>query len=147
MESMFNGRQVGIRIIKEKGAKESLYIKGPADVDRLLSSLRERDREHFVVILLNTKNRVLGVDVASVGILDAALISPREVFKAAILLNSAGVILGHNHPSGDTKPSQEDLKITRQLIDAGKLMDIAVLDHVIIGDGYNSLRESGLIEF
>lgn len=104
------------------------------------------DREHFRVMLLNTKNRVLGLETVSIGSLNASLVHPREVFKNAIQRSAAAMILMHNHPSGDPSPSPEDLEITVRLCEAGRLLGIEILDHIIIGDHvYASFREKGLI--
>lgn len=102
------------------------------------------DQEKFVVACLNTKHQVQCVVVVTVGTLDASLVHPREVFKPAILEGSSAVVLSHNHPSGDTTPSREDHAVTEQMTEAGKLLGITVLDHIIHGDGTNevvSLRE------
>jgi DNA repair protein RadC len=116
------------------------------DVSELLDNLRLEDREHFVCVFVNANNGVLGVETVSVGTVTASLVHPREVFKSAILLNACGVILVHNHPSGEVAPSSEDIAATHRMADAGKLMGIPVLDHVIIaGKNYASLRERGLI--
>ncbi|HHV35484.1 MAG TPA: DNA repair protein RadC [Syntrophomonadaceae bacterium] len=104
------------------------------------------DREHFRVMLLNTKNRVLGIETVSIGSLNASLVHPREVFKRAIQRSAASVILVHNHPSGDPSPSPEDVEITQRLCEAGRIIGIEILDHIIIGDHvFASLREKGLI--
>lgn len=95
------------------------------------------DREHFVILLLDVRSHLLGIHTVSIGTLNMAVISPREVFKAAILGNAAAIVLGHNHPSGDTTPSPEDYHITEQLKQAGKLLDIDVLDHIIVGSAGN----------
>jgi DNA repair protein RadC len=103
------------------------------------------DQEQFVVACLDTKNRVQSVIVITIGTLDASLVHPREVFKPAILEGSSSIILSHNHPSGDSTPSREDHKVTERLTEAGKLIGIEVLDHIIHGDGSNdlwSLREA-----
>lgn len=103
------------------------------------------DQEQFVVACLDTKHRVQSVVVVTIGTLDASLVHPREVFKPAILEGSSAVILSHNHPSGNTTPSQEDIQVTNRLTEAGKLLGITVLDHIIHGDGTNevlSVRES-----
>ncbi len=131
-------------------------ITTPADVYRLLRHQAVTlGREMFWVLLVNAKNVLIcqPVDVTA-GILDASLVHPREVFREAIRSAAAAVVLAHNHPSGDPSPSAEDLKITRQLIESGRIVDIKVLDHVILGrsgttskDGYLSLRESGLVAF
>lgn len=126
--------------------------------DRVAAVLRERARlleqEIFWVLMLNTKNRLMRppVDVTQ-GLLNSSQVHPREVFKEAIRGNCAAVVLAHNHPSGDPSPSADDLKITRRLIEAGRIIDIQVLDHVILGRArtagadFLSLREAGLVEF
>jgi DNA repair protein RadC len=106
------------------------------------------DREHFVVLLLDTQNQIIGIHTVTVGTLDASLVHPREIFKPAILANAASVLLAHNHPSGDPTPSAEDRSVTRQLVAAGGLIGIEVLDHVVVGDThrYVSFREAGMLE-
>ena len=111
-------------------------------------TFRERflraDREEFVVLLLDAKNKLLGFHVVSVGSLTSSVVHPREVFKVAILGNAAAVILLHNHPSGDPTPSNEDLSITTRLRQVGEVLGIRVLDHVVIGDGrYVSFVDDG----
>lgn len=104
------------------------------------------DREYFRVMLLNTKNRVLGIETVSIGSLNASLVHPREVFKRAIQRSAAAIILLHNHPSGDPSPSSEDKEITQQLCKAGRIIGIEILDHIVIGDHvFTSFREKGLI--
>ena len=103
------------------------------------------DQERFVVACLDTKHRVQCVVVITVGTLDASLVHPREVFKPALLEGSSAVVLSHNHPSGNTTPSREDIKVTDTLSEAGKLLGISVLDHIIHGDGTGevlSIREN-----
>ena len=110
--------------------------------------LGDVDREYFVVILLDRRNRLIGLNTVSIGSLTASICHPREVFKAAILANAAAIICGHNHPSGDPQPSQEDRVLTARLVAAGKLLGIEVLDHIIIGDGtqaYLSFANQGLL--
>ena len=98
----------------------------------------------FVVLLLDHKNRVTGIDVVSIGSLSASLVHPREVFKAAVLANAAAILVLHNHPSGDPKPSEEDVKITARLAEAGGILGIPLLDHVVVAaDGYTSFAEMG----
>ena len=113
--------------------------------DILDKFLEGADRENFVVMLLDQKNKVIGINTVSVGSLGAAIVHPREVFKPAILSNCAAIILGHNHPSGDPYPSPEDRKTTGQLVEGGKLLGITVLDHIIIGNGYYSFKDEGLL--
>jgi len=107
------------------------------------------DREHFVILLLDQKNQVIGINTVSMGSLTASIVHSREVFKIAILANCVSIILGHNHPSGDCQPSREDRALTQRLVEAGVLLGIAVLDHVIIGDGTNSyfsFADEGLLQ-
>jgi len=121
-------------------------ISSPADVDGLLRGrIANLDRENFVVVLLNTKNEVLGFPTVSVGTLSASLVHPREVFKPAIRASAAGVVLAHNHPSGRVGPSREDREVTRRLKEASEIIGIEVLDHVILGDGYFSMKEHGIL--
>lgn len=107
----------------------------------------EADREHFVLVVLDARRRAVGVQVVSVGTLSASLVHPREVFKPAILLSAAAIVVAHNHPSGDCSPSSEDRDVTRRLQRAGELLGIPVADHVIIGAGeeFFSFREGGLL--
>ena len=121
-------------------------ISSPADVDRLLRGrIANLDRENFVVVLLNTKNEVIGTPLISVGTLSASLVHPREVFKPAIRASAASVVLAHNHPSGKVEPSREDREVTRRLVESAKILGIEVLDHVIVGDGYYSMKEHGML--
>ena len=122
-------------------------VRSPKDAHQILQGyFADLPNEHFVALLLNTKNHVIALTPVSEGSLNASIVHPRELFQRAILGNCASVILAHNHPSGDPNPSPEDLELTRKLAEAGKLLDIAVLDHVILGDGsFVSLKERGLI--
>lgn len=134
-----------VQLVRETGV-ERVTLEGPSDVaDILYHYLEHEDREHFVTLMLDVKNRVIGVHTVSIGTLNASLVSARDVFKAAILCNAASIVLGHNHPSGDVTPSPEDLHVTEILQKAGTLMDIEVLDHVIVGQegSYHSLKRSG----
>lgn len=111
-------------------------IRGPADVYRRMGPrLRDLPQEEFHVLLLNTRHRVIREVAVTRGILDASLIHPREVFRQAVVEGAAGIILVHNHPSGDPTPSAEDRAVTRQLADAGRALGIPVLDHVVVGEG------------
>lgn len=121
-------------------------ISSPADVERLLRGrIANLDRENFVVLLLNTKNEVIETSTVSVGTLSASLVHPREVFKPAVRASAASVILAHNHPSGKVEPSREDREVTRRLGEAAGILGIEVLDHVIVGDGYFSMKEHGML--
>lgn len=128
--------------------QERTIIHSPRDVALLvMPRLRYLTKEHFLILLLSTKNHVLAQPTISIGSLSAAVVHPREVFREAINYSAAGIILVHNHPSGDPLPSQEDISLTKKLVEAGKMLDIIVLDHVIIGDGkYVSFKEKGIIE-
>jgi DNA repair protein RadC len=113
-------------------------------------AFRERfaplDREEFLVVPLGGKNQILGFHVVSVGTLTASLVHPREVYKIALLANAAAVIVVHNHPSGDPTPSAEDVAITRRLREAGELLGVSLLDHVVIGDErYISFADDGIL--
>lgn len=122
-------------------------IRGPLDVVNLvMGEMRLLDREHFRAVLMNTKNRVLRIETVSIGTLNSSVVHPRELFKSAIRHSAAAVILVHNHPSGSADPSREDIQITNRLIEAGKLLGIEILDHIIIGDGtFISLKDKSLL--
>ncbi len=123
-------------------------VRNPQDVAHfLLTHMKLYDREHFVVILLNTQNEVICAETIAIGGLARTPIHPREVFKGAIRHSASAVILAHNHPSGCCEPSEADIEVTAQLVKAGKLLGIGVLDHLIIGDGvYISMRERMLMD-
>jgi len=102
------------------------------------------DKEQLVVILLNTRRKVIGHSIVALGTLDSVIVHPRDVFRPAIMGNAHGVIVGHNHPSGDPKPSEADIRVTRDLIRAGHLLKVELLDHLVMGDKeWMSLRELG----
>jgi DNA repair protein RadC len=146
-------KAIQIRAAVELGKRISAFteearpvIRCPADVSQLLmSELRREPREHFKVLLLDTRNQVVRVSTISVGSLTESIVHPREVFREAIRHSSAALIAVHNHPSGDPSPSPEDIQVTRRLDEAGRMLGIDFLDHVILGDGrYVSLKERGL---
>jgi DNA repair protein RadC len=154
-EKITKPKQVGVPIYRVTLVREGRVpcyhqqIRSAVDASTLLHTyLADVDREHFVIIFLNQKNRVIGVSTVSIGSLTASIVHPREVFKVAILSNAASIICGHNHPSTDCQPSREDRAITTRLVEAGKLLGISVLDHVIIGgEGrYFSFADEGLLE-
>lgn len=120
-------------------------VRSPKDVfDLLEPDFRYETKEHFTCLFLNTKNRVIFKEIISIGSLNSAIVHPREVFRAAIKRCSASLICAHNHPSGDSTPSTEDLILTKRLRDAGEIIGIEVLDHVIIGGNrFYSLKENG----
>ena len=122
-------------------------ICSPKDVYAFMfPKMREQKKEKFVTLYLDTKNQILKEETVSIGSLNASIVHPREVFKGALELSSASIIVIHNHPSGDPSPSGEDIMVTEKLCDGGKLLGIDVLDHIIIGDGrYVSLKDEGFI--
>jgi len=136
--------ELGRRVARATTARAA--VKSPEDVSGLvMEEMRFLDREQFRIILLDAKNHVLGIRVVSVGSLSSSIVHPREIFKEAIARSSAAIILVHNHPSGDPTPSQEDVEVTRRLVEAGRLLGIEVLDHVVVGDNrYVSFKEKGI---
>ncbi len=122
-------------------------VRGPADVQRFYGTrLRDLAVEEFHVLALGSQSQILGDLLITRGILNSSLVHPREVFRAAIAEAAAGIIVVHNHPSGDPTPSADDRTVTRQLVDAGRLLDLPVYDHVIVGaDRYVSFAEAGLL--
>ena len=132
------------RRLSTRAAQKLEKIEGPEDVARYASPLlRFEQKEHFLVMLLDVRNRVLAMPTISIGSLTASVAHPREIFREAIRYSAATMILIHNHPSGDPTPSREDIQITKQMMKAGEIMGIPVLDHIIIaGDGFLSLKEA-----
>jgi DNA repair protein RadC len=122
------------------------HIMWAGDVECLLGDeLRKQDREHFLVIYLTSANRVIDIEEVAVGSLNETTVLPREVFKGAILANAASIILVHNHPSGEVTPSKADELITEHLTKIGKMLNIRVLDHIIIGRTFNSIGEGDFV--
>jgi DNA repair protein RadC len=139
------GLEIGRRL-QIAAPDERPQITSPADAANLLMlEMGHLEQEHLRILLLDTKNRVLASPTVYKGNVNTSVVRIAELFREAIRHNSTGLILAHNHPSGDPTPSPEDVRITRQIVDAGKLLDIDVLDHLIIGQGrYVSLKERGL---
>lgn len=135
------------RRVEAAGEGERVQVRSPADVAAVYGPrLRDLKREVFVVVLLNTANVIVGDFTISEGGLAASIVEPRAVFQRAVLENAAALVCLHNHPSGNPEPSREDVQITKQLVEAGKLMGVPVHDHLIIaGRGYTSLAERGLM--
>ena len=137
--------------MEEERREESPPLDNPATVVQFMRETnRLRNVEEFQVLLLNVRKRLIRMEEISHGLLDTILVHPREVFRAAIVANAAAIVLVHNHPSGDPTPSEADIKVTRDLIRAGQLLKIEVVDHVIIGRAsaerqkdYSSLKELG----
>jgi DNA repair protein RadC len=136
--------ELGRRITSASASRTC--VRSPEDVSTLvMEEMRYLDREQFRIVLLDAKNHILGVRIVSVGSLSSSIVHPREIFKEAIARSSAAIILVHNHPSGDPTPSQEDLEVTRRLVEAGRLLGIEVLDHIVVGDNrYVSFKEKGI---
>jgi DNA repair protein RadC len=138
-------------VVRESGAPSPRTLSSPAEVAELARDLlrdHDDDKEHFWAIFVNAQNRYLLHTLVSTGTQSATLVHPREVLGPALREGASGVILVHNHPSGDANPSREDLRLTRQLVDAAALLDLRLLDHVIIGNGsgvWVSMAERGLI--
>jgi DNA repair protein RadC len=137
--------EIGRRAFGRAGSVER-PIRTPQDLLPLVQHYAAARKEHFLAVLLNTRHLPIGVELISVGSLNASIVHPREVYRPAILAAAASVILVHNHPSGDTAPSEDDLEITQRLVRVGEMTGIEVLDHVILGAGSPfSFREAGLI--
>ena len=136
-------------LVRERGDELAPIFRHPEDAGRYFASqeFASHPQEHFVVALLNTRNRLIGHEAISKGSLNGAIVHPREVFLIAIKERAAGLILVHNHPTGDVTPSREDMELTARLCKAGTIIGIEVLDSIIVGpDGrYNSLKDKGLL--
>jgi len=139
--------EIGRRIDQDKKTRFNKKITSPQDIaEFFIHLLRDEYKEHFIVVCLNSNNKIIKYEVISVGSLSSSIVHPREVFKVAIDNNSANIILVHNHPSGNPEPSPEDIAITKKLVEAGKLLEIKVFDHIIVaGKKYNSFVEKRLI--
>jgi DNA repair protein RadC len=135
-------------IVRDNGSTPIVRFNGPRDAYTYLKDEAETwDREHFIVFLLSNKMEVVGVETVAIGSLTAAIVHPREVFKAALLANAAAIILAHNHPSGDPTPSKEDITITRRLKECAEIFGIRCIDHIVIGRGrYVSFVDDGYWE-
>ncbi|MFD2612567.1 RadC family protein [Paenibacillus gansuensis] len=140
------GIELGRRLAKT-ALPDVVTVRSPEDAaNYCMEDMRYLKKEHFVCLFLNTKNHIIGQETLSMGSLNASIVHPREVFRAAIQRSSASLICVHNHPSGDPSPSPEDIGMTRRLIEAGEIIGIDVLDHIIIGDQrYVSLKQQGLL--
>ncbi len=138
--------ELASRVEGYSGADDRPVVKTPEDVASLVKSrLKDKKKEYFLALLLNTRNQLIRAAEISVGSLDSSIVHPREVFTEAIAASAASVIFVHNHPSGDPEPSEDDINLTRRLTQAGQILGIDVLDHIIIGDKkYLSLKGRGL---
>ncbi|MBD2870453.1 RadC family protein [Paenibacillus arenilitoris] len=140
------GIELGRRMARSR-IGDAVVVRKPQDAaDYVMEELRYLKKEHFVCLFLNTKNHIIARETLSIGTLNASLVHPREVFRAAIQRSSASIVCAHNHPSGDPAPSPEDIALTKRLAEAGELVGIEVLDHIVIGDGrFVSLKEQGYL--
>lgn len=135
--------QEEILVAREKKSKQ---VSPEILVHMLQPKIGKYKKEHFVLVSLDTRNHVIGTDTISIGTLNASLVHPRELFETAIRRHAASVIIAHNHPSGDPTPSDEDLRVTAKLHDAGKILGIQLLDHIIIGrNSYFSMEEGSIL--
>lgn len=136
--------ELGRRVARHRREPQGV-IRSPQDAaDLLMDRLRFMSQEHFVILLLDTKNQVLAEETVSIGSLNASIVHPREVFRPALKRSAASILCAHNHPSGDPTPSQEDIAVTSRLVEAGRILGIDVLDHIVIGEHrYVSLKEQG----
>ncbi|MGC9070692.1 MAG: RadC family protein [Elusimicrobiales bacterium] len=135
--------ELGKRLLKDK--KAQIYLT-PKEIWEELKDLRDHKKEHFVIFYLDSRNQEIKREIISIGSLNANLVHPREVFEPAVKNLAAQIILAHNHPSGDPEPSEDDLEITKRLAEAGKILGIEIVDHIIITKtGFISFKEKGLI--
>ena len=135
--------ELGKRLLKDK--KVQLYL-NPEEVWKELKDIRDNKKEHFIIFYLDTRNQEIKREIISIGSLNGSLVHPREVFEPAIKHLAAQVILAHNHPSGSLEPSEDDLQVNKRLVEAGKILGIEVIDHIIVTkNGYLSFKEKGLI--
>jgi DNA repair protein RadC len=137
--------KIKLSVIRENTSSKRTQIGSPEDVARLgfiQSELVSSDREKFMCIHLNIKHVVLSYEIVSIGSLNSSIVHPRELLKGALLANAAAIIVGHNHPSGSPEPSPDDIAVTKRLVEAGSIIGIPILDHLIFGDqGFVSLKE------
>lgn len=131
-----------LEVTKSYGAP----VHSPEEIAAILAPFSSLDREVFLVVSLDAKNQVLAIEVCHLGTLTMSVVGPREVFRAAILANASSVVVAHNHPSGDATPSPEDIAATSRLAEVGRMLDIPLHDHLILGAGtFTSLRARGLM--
>ncbi|MFY9463005.1 MAG: DNA repair protein RadC [Candidatus Sungiibacteriota bacterium] len=135
--------ELGRRLLQ---GKKSTLLLSPEEVWQELKDIRNQKKEHFIIFFLDARNQEIAREVISVGTLTMSVVHPREVFETAIARSAAQILLAHNHPSGDPEPSGEDIRVTAQLIEAGKILGIQILDHVIVsGTGFRSMKACGLL--
>lgn len=135
--------QIRLALIKEREVEDGVKISTPEDIHQYVEPLKHYAEEHFVAFHIDAQHKIIGYHIVSHGTLSSSLVHPREVFKAALLANSHTMIVAHNHPSGSLNPSPEDLDTTRQLIAAGKILGVELLDHIVVSSrGICSIREN-----
>jgi DNA repair protein RadC len=139
--------ELGKRLENSSSEAEKITVKSPEDVIKTArNQLKGKKKEHFLVLCLDTRNHLIKTSIVSIGSLDCSIVHPREVFKDAISSSAASVIFIHNHPSGDPTPSEDDIKMTKRLIEAGEIIGIEVLDHIIICDSEHlSMKAKNLV--
>jgi len=149
---MVNIQKFSLRVVKENGGRYDIdkTINNPIAARNLfieVAELDKRSEEVFVMATIDVRNKVTGLFEVSTGTLNSSLVTPREVFKRAILQNAAGIVLGHNHPSGNTDASSDDINITKKLVKSGKILGVNVVDHIIVGNegNYSSMKEENHI--
>jgi len=137
--------ELGKRLYKEKVEKE-IFINSPEDVLKEVNHIKKKKKENFVVLYLDARNKLIYKETVSIGTLNANLVHPREVFEPAVRNLAAQIVLAHNHPSGDPEPSEEDLEITKRLVEAGKILGIEAIDHIIVAkNGFISFKKKELL--
>ncbi|PTV95013.1 DNA repair protein RadC [Halanaerobium saccharolyticum] len=149
---MVNIQKFSLRVVKENGGRYDIdkTINNPIAARNLfieVAELDKRSEEVFVMATIDVRNKVTGLFEVSTGTLNSSLVTPREVFKRAILQNAAGIVLGHNHPSGNVDASGDDINITQKLVKSGKILGVNVVDHIIVGNegNYSSMKEENHI--
>ena len=149
---MVNIQKFSLRVVKENGGRYDIdkTINNPIAARNLFIEVAELDKraeEVFVMATIDVRNKVTGLFEVSTGTLNSSLVTPREVFKRAILQNAAGIVLGHNHPSGNIDASNDDIQITKNLVKSGKILGVNVVDHIIVGNegNYSSMKEENHI--
>jgi len=149
---MVNIQKFSLRVVKENGGRYDIdkTINNPIAARNLfieVAELDKRSEEVFVMATIDVRNKVTGLFEVSTGTLNSSLVTPREVFKRAILQNAAGIVLGHNHPSGNIDASNDDINITKKLVKSGKILGVNVIDHIIVGNegDYSSMKEENQI--
>lgn len=142
---MENINLISLKVVKEKSIKYNFEpVTKPKDIFHLVKELvGDTDREYFLVIHVDVKNKPTSIEIAFIGTLTEASVHPREIFKSAILTNANQIIISHTHPSGSAEPSYEDRVLTKRLKEAAELIGIPIMDHIIVGDDYYSFVENG----